>query len=112
MFAFIYIAMNNIRNIFVTIAIWLPALLFSQTNIYVSLKGNDSNIGSKTRPLASIKRALIEARKTEGSVTIYLFGGTYYLEKPIVFTSEDSRKENETLTLTNFNQYFFSFFVS
>jgi len=44
----------------------------------------------------------MEARKTQGSVIIYLFGGTYYLEQPIVFTSEDSRKEDETLTLTNF----------
>jgi len=77
-------------------------LLFSQTNFYVSSKGKEANPGTKTRPFASIKRALIEARKTPGNVTIYLFGGTYYLEQPIVFTSEDSRKENETLTLTSF----------
>jgi hypothetical protein len=94
-------AMNIVRNITISIALW-PALLFSQTSFYVSDKGNEANPGTKSRPFASIKRALIEARKTPGSVTIYLFGGTYYLEEPIVFTSEDSRKENETLTLTNF----------
>jgi hypothetical protein len=95
-------AMNIVRNIFISIAALCPALVFSQTSFYVSSKGNEANPGTKTRPFASINRALMEARKTQGYVTIYLFGGTYYLEQPIVFTSEDSRKENETLTLTNF----------
>ena len=94
--------MNIIRNIIISIAALWPVLVFSQTSFYVSGKGNEGNPGTKTRPFATIKRALIEARKTPGNVTICLFGGTYYLEQPIVFTSEDSRKENETLTLTNF----------
>ncbi len=94
--------MNIVRNIIISIAVLWPVLLFSQTSFYVSSKGNEANAGTKTRPFASIKKALLEARKTPGRVTIYLFGGTYYLEQPIVFTSEDSRKENETLTLTNF----------
>ena len=101
MFPYTKNAMNIVRNLFISVALW-PALLFSQTNFYVSSKGKEANPGTKTRPFASIKRALIEARKTPGNVTIYLFGGTYYLEQPIVFTSEDSRKENETLTLTSF----------
>ena len=101
MFHYTKNAMNIVRNLIISIALW-PALLFSQTSFFVSGKGNEANPGTKTRPFASIKRALIEARKTPGYVTIYLFGGTYYLEQPIVFTSEDSRKENETLTLTSF----------
>jgi hypothetical protein len=95
-------AMNIVRNIIISIAALWPVLLFSQTSFYVSVKGNEANPGTKTRPFASIKRALTEARKTPGNVTIYLFGGTYYLDKPIVFTSDDSRKEDETLTLTSF----------
>jgi hypothetical protein len=102
MFPYTKNAINIVRNLFISIAALWPALLFSQTSFYVSVKGNEANPGTKTRPFASIKRALIEARNTPGYVTIYLFGGTYYLEKPIIFTSEDSRKENETLTLTNF----------
>ena len=93
--------MNIVKNIILSLALW-PTLLFSQTSFYVSGKGNDAYPGTKTRPFASIKRALIEARKTPGNVTIYLFGGIYYLEQPIVLTSEDSRNENETLILTNF----------
>jgi hypothetical protein len=34
---------------------------------------------------------------------IKLLEGIYYLNQPIVFTPEDSRKENETITITNFN---------
>jgi hypothetical protein len=102
MFSYTKNAINIVRNLFISIAVLWPALLFSQTSLYVSSKGNEANPGTKSRPFASIKRALLEARKTPGFVTIYLFGGTYYLEEPIVFTSEDSRKENETLTLTCF----------
>ena len=35
-------------------------------------------------------------------MTINLLAGTYHLDRPIVLTSEDSRKEGETLTITNF----------
>jgi hypothetical protein len=94
--------MTNLRNIFISVAVLWPAFLFSQTSFYVSCKGNDTYPGTKTRPLASIERALLMARKTSGEVNIYLLGGTYYLSKPIIFTPEDSRKDNETLTLTNF----------
>ena len=59
-------------------------------------------MGIQAKPFASINRALIEVRKTSGNVKLYLLDGTYYLNQPIVFTPEDSRKENETLTITNF----------
>jgi hypothetical protein len=36
------------------------------------------------------------------NVEINLMEGTYYLNQPIVFTPEDSRKEDETLTIKNF----------
>ena len=74
----------------------------AQTNFYVSTNGDDSNSGTLTKPFASVNRALSEARKTSGTVIVYLLKGTYYLSRPIVFTPADSRKENETLTITNF----------
>ncbi len=74
----------------------------AQTNFYVSPGGNDAGRGTQNKPFASIGRALEEARKTSGPVVINLLGGTYYLGQPIVFTPADSRKENEGLTLTNF----------
>ncbi len=79
-----------------------PIGLLSQTNIYVSPKGNDANRGTQIKPFASIEKAMAAVRKTTGPVVICLLQGTYHLKKPIVFTSEDSRKENEPLTITNF----------
>ncbi len=79
-----------------------PIGLFAQANIYVSPKGNDVNKGTQTKPFASIGKALVEAGKTKGKVVVNLLGGIYYLNQPIVFTSDDSRKENESLAITNF----------
>jgi len=84
-----------------SIFLW-PSLLFSQATFFVSPKGNDSDPGNKTKPFASINRARVEARKTSVRVVIYLLEGTYYLRQQIVFTSEDSRKEGESLLITNF----------
>lgn len=87
--------------IFVLLAINTSAS--AQTNLFVSQFGSDTGQGTQNKPFASISRALAEARKTSGEVKIYLLEGTYYLSQPITFTAEDSRKENEKLTITNFN---------
>ncbi len=76
--------------------------LFSQTSFFVSFKGSDADPGTQTQPFASVNRALTEARNTSGKVIVNLLEGTYYLKEPIVITPEDSRKENETLTIRNF----------
>ena len=76
--------------------------LFSQTTFFVSSKGSDTDPGTQTQPFASINTALSESRKTSGKVVINLLEGTYYLKEPIVLTPEDSRKENEILTIKNF----------
>lgn len=90
------------KKILMLMAVLWPLGLFAQTIFYVALKGNDAARGTKAKPFASINRAKTEARKTRGSVEIKLMEGTYYIDRPIVFTSEDSRKEGETLTIRNF----------
>jgi hypothetical protein len=97
-----FIMLNNIKKIIISFVFLLPMELYSQTNIYVSPKGIDTDKGTQAKPFASINRAVDEARKTSGKVVINLMEGTYYLNQSIVFTPEDSRKENETLTITNF----------
>src|ERR1035437_1752457 len=74
----------------------------AQINYYVSPAGNDAGRGTQAKPFASISRALVEARETQGSVVINLLEGTYYLSQPVVFTPDDSPKGNETLTIKNF----------
>lgn len=78
-----------------------PLWMFSQTNLYVSIKGNDVGNGSRNSPFATIHKAVEVARKTRGPVAIKLFGGSYYIMRPVVFTSADARKANEPITITN-----------
>lgn len=93
--------MLNTHKIIIAFALLWPTILLAQTSIYVSPKGNDANKGTESDPYATITRAVIEARKISGSVTIELMSGSYYLSQPIVFTAEDSREDNETLTIKN-----------
>ena len=94
--------MNKIKKTVLALAFLCPVGMLAQANFFVSQKGNDANIGIQAKPFASISKAVAEARKTSGEVVIYLTEGTYYINGPVVFTSDDSRKENESLTITNF----------
>jgi hypothetical protein len=84
------------------ISLLLSKSVLAQTIFFVSPKGKNSNAGTKEKPYESIDHAKSEARKVSGPVLINLLEGTYYLNKPIVFTASDSRSKNETLTITNF----------
>lgn len=66
-------------------------------DIYVSVKGNDRNSGTKEHPYASIGKAQLMARSLKGAVNVYLRAGTYYLNETIVFGPKDSRKNGEAL---------------
>jgi len=74
----------------------------AQVNHFVSPAGNDANPGTRARPFGTIAKAVDQARKTKGSVVVNLLEGKYHLDKPVVFTPEDSRTEKGTLTVTNF----------
>lgn len=95
--------MNTIQKIVIALAFLWPVGLLAQTTIYVSPNGNDANGGSSAKPFASIGRAVAEALKLSGEIKISLMEGTYYLSQPLVFTAEDSRKDHETLTISNFD---------
>ena len=92
-------------KIFFTVAclILINTGVICQTTFFVSPKGKNTNSGSRWQPFADIDQAKLMARNIHGSVVIYLLEGTYYLNQPVVFTAEDARKKNETLTITNFN---------
>ncbi len=81
---------------------WMPASHVDATaqnsssgmSIYVAPHGTDSHPGTQQRPFASLQRAQQEARalkqRTTQPITIWVRGGTYYLDAPLVFTPEDS----------------------
>jgi hypothetical protein len=94
--------MNKVRKILAILVMLFPVGLCAQTIFYVAPKVNDAGRGTKAKPFASIEKAKSEARKTRGDVEINLMEGIYYLDEPIVFTPEDSRKEGKTLTLKSY----------
>ena len=61
---------------------------------YVSVNGDDNNIGSKDKPFATIERARDEARKHNdnmtGNILIHIEEGTYALENTLTFNEKDS----------------------
>jgi len=66
----------------------------AQVELYVAPCGDDSNPGTKDQPFATLIRAsdaVRNVRKTSKEpITVYLRGGTYYLDEPLVLTPEDS----------------------
>ena len=71
---------------------------FTQTELYISKNGRDTNPGTLEKPFASFSKAKDETRKIEGPVVVYVREGVYYLKEPVVFTSEDSRKQTARVT--------------
>jgi parallel beta-helix repeat protein len=69
----------------------------SEHAFYVALDGSDSNTGdSRGKPFATLARAQEAVRELTASgmveypVNVYIMGGTWELDAPLVFTSEDS----------------------
>jgi hypothetical protein len=67
--------------------------------LYISLNGNDNNSGTQTAPLRSLEKArdavrLIRTESPDDEVIVYLNGGTYFLEEPVTFDSDDSGSED------------------
>lgn len=71
-------------------------------DLYIAVNGNDKNPGTITQPLASFEAAKNKVRTLSGKVTVFVRGGTYYLQSPIVFSEKDARKSNEPVIYTNY----------
>ncbi len=70
----------------------------AQNSLYVSVKGSDNNPGTLEKPMLTLYAAQTAARKVKEQVNVIIRGGTYYLSKPVTFTSADSRATNAKLT--------------
>jgi hypothetical protein len=73
-----------------------PVSIFRE--LYVSPSGNDSNNGTVSQPLRTITKAQEIVRSIRGGMTgdikVILRGGTYEINAPISFTSNDSGKDS------------------
>lgn len=65
-------------------------------DIYVSASGNDNGDGSKGSPFKTLERAQEEVRSINdqmaGDIVVHVGNGKYYLDKGMVFETEDSGK--------------------
>jgi len=75
----------------------------SVLKIYVAVSGNDSNLGTKEQPLASLTGALQKLKEFRVSknlnepVEIIIGGGNYFLTEPLLFGVDDSGTEESPL---------------
>ena len=69
------------------------------TDLYVSPTGNDTNLGSQGKPVASLARARDLARPKAGNeaVTVHVADGIYYLPETLVFKPADSGSEKSPM---------------
>ena len=81
----------------------------SSAKLYVAPNGSDNNDGSENSPFATVQKAKETIRNMnaanslpEGGVTVYLRGGTYYIDEGMTFTKEDSGKEGSMITYTSY----------
>lgn len=89
----------------------LPVLLCGQAQVYVSVKGNDGNPGTREAPKATINAAIRQVREMRRlhdpniSTGAYILvgGGNYYLEEPVVLRPEDSGTEASPTFITRSN---------
>ncbi len=78
------------------------AVTYTHKELYVSPGGSDLNPGSINKPFKSIIKAHDVIRENKSakaeSVTVFLREGTYYLDEPVVFSSEDSGTAKSPIT--------------
>ena len=72
----------------------------SNTELFVSPSGKDSNVGSRAKPLRSFAgaRARVRQIKSKGPVTVWFRSGVYYLPETLVLTAEDSGTRERPVT--------------
>lgn len=85
----------------------LPAgPLAVQSEIYVSLSGNDGNGGTLAAPVRTMERAQERVRElrsqTTADITVNLRGGTYYLSQTLVFAANDGGGVTQRITYRSY----------
>jgi hypothetical protein len=88
--------------LFLFLNVMVTVIHVHATDIYVSLKGSDANVGTKEKPVATVNAALRIARELrrlndgsiEGGIQINIEAGFYSLYEPVRLRPEDSGTAN------------------
>ena len=98
----------NICSLFIAVSVlffWSCSETSKNIEFYVSVTGNDNNPGTRKAPLASLEKAKETVRtklaeKPGIPIVVYVGGGTYQLEAPVIFTDKDSGSDTASVTYT------------
>ena len=94
--------MKNCPRIVVVLAFGLLGAGLQASELHVSPRGHDDNVGTTELPLASFAGARARVRvlkgKSTGPITVIFHTGTYRLPESLVLRSEDSGTENDPIT--------------
>ncbi len=87
------------HNLIIIILLMLSVSCSNESEFYISPQGSDLYPGTESKPFKTLERAREAVRihlkeKPGKTVVVNIKGGNYYVEKPIVFTAEDSGTEN------------------
>lgn len=89
------------RLIVLTLLI-MATVVHAQTRIFVATTGNNANLGTQAKPLATVEKALVIAKTTpSATVQIFLRQGTYYLTQPIHIDTDLT--QGKKLLISNFS---------
>ena len=75
----------------------LPLFVSAQTLVYVSPTAREGGDGSHSQPFSRIEEAVLKARGLKGDIVIYLRGGKYVLDEPLLLTPLDGNDERTLL---------------
>lgn len=83
----------------IVIGLFMATSCNQESGYYVSTSGNDSDPGTREKPFATLQKAVEVVRsdlqsKQPSDITVYLHGGVYQLEEPVIFKPEDSGRDN------------------
>ena len=80
--------------------VWLSGPCARAAEFFVATNGQDTNIGTKSKPFATLERARDAIRNLKatvglaGPVTVHVRGGTYALPRTLELGAEDSGSKN------------------
>ena len=94
-------------RIFFSTFLLLTMFFANAGEIWVSVEGKDTNLGTKTSPLATVHMALRKARElrrlkdvsVKGGIHIIIKNGTYYFDEPLFVRPEDSGTADSPTTI-------------
>ena len=83
----------------IIISLFLAASCNQKSEFYVSPSGDDSHPGTREKPFSTIKKATEAVRSVlhseqHSDLTVYLDGGVYQVDEPIIFKPEDSGRDD------------------